>query len=137
MTNIPQNYREVKIYQGKRLPHGKFDGIRIYMTKYGRLPSGISIVYFSCGEIYQVGKKRGGRVLSPKTLDFGSYIKECRQRKEMNISQLATAADISVAQISRIESGLRKTPKPQTLKALALALETDFEDLMRRAGYFD
>lgn len=107
------------------------------MTKYGRLPSGISIVYFSCGEIYQLGNERGGRVLSPKTLDFGSYIKECRQKKEMNISQLATAADISVAQISRIESGLRKTPKPQTLKALALALETDFEDLMRRAGYFD
>ncbi|GBF73185.1 putative transcriptional regulator [Paenibacillus sp. 598K] len=75
--------------------------------------------------------------MSPKTADFGSYIRECRQKKEMNISQLAEAAEISAAQVSRIECGLRLTPKPQTLKALANALDVDFEDLMRRAGYFD
>ncbi|WEK53297.1 MAG: helix-turn-helix transcriptional regulator [Candidatus Cohnella colombiensis] len=69
--------------------------------------------------------------------DLGSYIKNLRIAKEMNMVQFSKESGVSVAQISRIESGLRKVPRPETLKHLSEALDVPHEDLLRAAGYLN
>ncbi|MEV2909756.1 helix-turn-helix transcriptional regulator [Paenibacillus larvae] len=68
-------------------------------------------------------------------LDFGKYLKRQREEKGLTINQLASISGISNAQISRIETGLRNTPKPETIKKLSDALETNYEEMMEAAGY--
>ncbi|WP_054958156.1 transcriptional regulator [Paenibacillus dakarensis] len=66
---------------------------------------------------------------------FGSYLKQLREKRGLSMNQLAQAAEISGSQISRIESGLRGIPKPQTIRKIADALDISYEELMRQAGY--
>ncbi|KKO50966.1 helix-turn-helix domain-containing protein [Paenibacillus sp. DMB20] len=68
---------------------------------------------------------------------FGSYLKELREHRGISINQLAQAAEISGSQISRIENGLRGVPKPPTIRKIADALGSSYEELMSRAGYLD
>lgn len=68
---------------------------------------------------------------------FGSYLKEQREHRGISINQLAQAAEISGSQISRIENGLRGVPKPPTIRKIADALGSSYEELMGRAGYLD
>lgn len=68
---------------------------------------------------------------------FGSYLKTLREQRGISINQLAQAADISGSQISRIENGLRGVPKPPTIRKIADALDSPYEELMSRAGYLD
>ncbi len=70
-----------------------------------------------------------------ETTKIGAYIKELRESKNLGVNQLATYAGVSGAQISRIESGERKNPKPETLAKLAKALKVDYDELMSKAGY--
>lgn len=67
--------------------------------------------------------------------DFGSYIKGIREGKSMTLNQVAMYADISAAQLSRIETGKRGTPKPATVEKIAKALKVDYKELMVVAGY--
>ncbi|WP_025853214.1 helix-turn-helix domain-containing protein [Paenibacillus ehimensis] len=67
--------------------------------------------------------------------NFGSYLKDKRIEKGLNIVQLSETSGMSAAQISRIENGKRGVPKPENIKSLALALEVPYEELMRQAGY--
>lgn len=69
--------------------------------------------------------------------DLGEYLKHLREQKEYSVNQLALKSGISNAQISRIETGKRKSPKPETLRNLAEALDVPYGDLMTRAGYTD
>lgn len=69
--------------------------------------------------------------------NFGSHIKQLRESKKMTLNQLAMYAEISAAQLSRIETGKRGTPKPQTIEKIANALKVDYNELMRIAGYLD
>ncbi|AIC95416.1 helix-turn-helix domain-containing protein [Shouchella lehensis] len=66
---------------------------------------------------------------------FGQFIKELRIDKEITIKELASMSGVSAAQISRLESGVRKSSKPETVKALADALGVDHKTAMERAGY--
>lgn len=66
---------------------------------------------------------------------FGDYMKQLRESKGLTINQLALAAGISGSQISRIENGLRGVPKPTTLRKIAEATGTAYEELMDHAGY--
>lgn len=66
---------------------------------------------------------------------FGQYLRELRVEKGLGINQLATYSGISNAQISRIETGSRGVPKPETIKRLADALKVPYKDMMREAGY--
>lgn len=68
---------------------------------------------------------------------FGSYLKQLREERGWSMNQLAQAAEISGSQISRIESGLRGIPKPQTIRKFADALNGSYEELMKRAGYLE
>ena len=67
--------------------------------------------------------------------EFGEYIKNIRESKNMTLNQVAIYSDISAAQLSRIENGKRGVPKPATIKNLAKALRVDYEELMDKAGY--
>ncbi|MFP4974051.1 helix-turn-helix domain-containing protein [Paenibacillus sp. CN-4] len=68
---------------------------------------------------------------------FGAYLRALRMEKGLTITQLALAAGISSAQISRIENGVRGVPKPGTLRKIAEAGEWPYEELMKYAGYAD
>lgn len=68
---------------------------------------------------------------------FGWYLKQLREKRGWSMNQLAQAAEISGSQISRIESGLRGVPKPQTIRKIADALDGSYEELMKQAGYLE
>lgn len=69
--------------------------------------------------------------------EFGAYIKKIRDSKKLTLNQVALYAEISAAQLSRIETGKRGTPKPQTIEKIAQALKVDYTELMKVAGYVD
>ncbi|WGT40098.1 helix-turn-helix transcriptional regulator [Lysinibacillus sp. 1 U-2021] len=69
--------------------------------------------------------------------EFGNYIKNIRESKNMTLNQVALYAEISAAQLSRIETGKRGTPKPQTIEKIARALKVDYNELMSIAGYIE
>ncbi|BCG57453.1 helix-turn-helix domain-containing protein [Paenibacillus sp. URB8-2] len=67
--------------------------------------------------------------------EFGNYLRALREERDLSINQLALYSGVSNAQISRIENGLRKPPKPETLRKLAQALKIDYDELMAAAGH--
>lgn len=69
--------------------------------------------------------------------EFGEYIKEVRESKNMTLNQVAMYSDISAAQLSRIETGKRGVPKPLTIEKIAQALRIDYIELMKIAGYLE
>ncbi|WP_018755147.1 helix-turn-helix domain-containing protein [Paenibacillus terrigena] len=69
--------------------------------------------------------------------DFGKFLKELREQKELSINQLALKSGVSAPQISRIETGTRGVPKPETIKKLSTALDISSEEMMNVAGYID
>jgi transcriptional regulator with XRE-family HTH domain len=67
--------------------------------------------------------------------EFGEYIKMLRIEKGYKSQrQLAEASGISNGTIARIENGTQK-PTADTLKVLAKFLDTDYVDLLLKAGY--
>lgn len=69
--------------------------------------------------------------------EFGTYIKKIRESKNLTLNQVALYSEISAAQLSRIETGKRGVPKPTTIKKIAEALRTDYDQLMKVAGYLE
>ncbi|WP_049869556.1 helix-turn-helix domain-containing protein [Paenibacillus sp. D9] len=69
--------------------------------------------------------------------ELGSFLKELREKKDLSISDLAYASGVSGAQISRIETGKREQPRPETLQKLAQGLRISYGQLAEKAGYFD
>ncbi|WP_445487314.1 helix-turn-helix domain-containing protein [Niallia sp. 03133] len=67
--------------------------------------------------------------------EFGTFIKKIRESKSLTLNQVALYSEISAAQLSRIETGKRGIPKPQTIKKISDALKYDYDELMRIAGY--
>lgn len=66
---------------------------------------------------------------------FGEFIKRIRKEKDITIKELGEISGVSTAQISRLESGVRKSSRPETVKALADALGIDYKTAMNEAGY--
>lgn len=69
--------------------------------------------------------------------NIGSYIAQLRAEKKMSQRDLAEKSKISNTEISRIEAGKRSNPTPATLRALAEALNVEYSDLMKIAGYIE
>ncbi len=67
-------------------------------------------------------------------MSLGDFIKEKRAAQDMSQRDLAAKADLSNAEISRIEAGLRKDPSPTVLKALARALNVPMSEMLQQAG---
>ncbi len=70
-------------------------------------------------------------------MSLGEYIAAKRKKKGWSQRDLATASNISNAEISRLESGKRKEPSPSVLKEIAKALGVPFEELLQAAGILD
>ncbi len=68
-------------------------------------------------------------------MSLGDYLKTQRKNKDWSQRDLAEASGISNAEISRLESGVRKEPSPSILKSLSTALGIPYEDMMRAAGF--
>lgn len=68
---------------------------------------------------------------------FGEYLKELRKEKSLSQRVLSEKSGVSNAEISRIESGERLKPSPDTLRALAPVLCVQYEELMEKAGYLN
>ncbi len=69
--------------------------------------------------------------------DIGTYLADLRAEKKWSQRELAEKSGISNTEISRIESGKRTNPTPSTLRALADALQVEYRDLMKLAGYIE
>jgi HTH-type transcriptional regulator, competence development regulator len=71
------------------------------------------------------------------TMAFSEYIKKLREDRKISQRELAEAAGISGAAISRIEAGERKKPSASTLKAIAPCLGVSYQELLKQAGYLE
>lgn len=60
----------------------------------------------------------------------GDRVRELRVRRHMTQQRLATAAELSMGQISRIENGKHSSSHFSTLERLADALEVSVDDLI-------
>jgi transcriptional regulator with XRE-family HTH domain len=68
---------------------------------------------------------------------FGEYLKYLRNEKQLSQRELAEKSGISNAEISRLETGDRKSPSPATLKAIAPCLGVSYQELLKHAGYIE
>jgi len=70
---------------------------------------------------------------------IGEYLKGLRQAKGVSQKELSglTQGQVSNAEISRLEAGIRKKPSPAVLKVLAPHLGVPVEALLTEAGYMD
>ncbi|MGH3904684.1 MAG: helix-turn-helix domain-containing protein [Pseudonocardiaceae bacterium] len=66
---------------------------------------------------------------------FGAYIKRLRTEQKLSMRGLAHKANIDSGALTRIEQGKVDTPQPDTLKALAEALQVPLADMFAMAGY--
>ncbi len=67
--------------------------------------------------------------------NFGKYLKDLRLLKGYSINKLSLKSNVSNAHISRLERGVRSVPSPDVIKKLAKALEADYRELFKKAGY--
>ena len=70
-------------------------------------------------------------------MHFGEYLKEARKQKGFTQKELGDLAGLSSGEISKMESGDRKKPSPDLLKAMAPHLDISYEVLMKEAGYLE
>lgn len=68
---------------------------------------------------------------------LGAYIRKARQDTGMTLREVeeATNKEVSNGYLSQLESGKISKPSPHVLFALSTVLRTDYEMLMKRAGY--
>ena len=69
--------------------------------------------------------------------ELGKFIHEKRTEKGLSQRELANAAGISNAEISRLEAGKRKASSPAVLKAIAKALNVPVEVLLEKSGIIE
>lgn len=71
--------------------------------------------------------------LIDRDVTFGKYLQKERVRKKLTVRQLAAKAQISYAELSRIENG--KPPTASTLRKLSPYLSVPIDMLLKHAGY--
>jgi transcriptional regulator with XRE-family HTH domain len=67
--------------------------------------------------------------------DLGGRLRQVRDLRHQPLTAVASAADISTAYLQKLEAGAVKQPSPNILFQLAKALDMDYPELMRLAGY--
>ena len=72
--------------------------------------------------------------MTPRKRSIGELVEALRIEAGLSIRQLAAAADVNPANISRLERGEAPRPQPATLARLAEALGADLEQLYAAAG---
>jgi len=71
------------------------------------------------------------------TISIGSFINLLRNEKGLSMRELSSISGVSTTAISRLEAGQRQHPSIETLKALSVALDVEYGDLMKAAGYIE
>ena len=66
---------------------------------------------------------------------FGTLLRQAREVRALSGSDVARAAGISAAYLSKLESDSVKKPSPHVLHQLSEALEVPYAELMRLSGY--
>lgn len=66
---------------------------------------------------------------------LGAYIRRVRTERDISIRALAAQAHLDSGGLARLEGGKVRTPKPNTLHALAAALNVPLPGLFLLAGY--
>ncbi len=66
---------------------------------------------------------------------LSTILKRERERAHLTVRELAAKATMTSSTLSRIESGLIGSPKPDHLQRLAVALGIDVEELYASVGY--
>jgi HTH-type transcriptional regulator, competence development regulator len=66
---------------------------------------------------------------------LGQRLREVRVLRGRSLADVAAEAEISPAYLQKLEAGGVKQPSPNVLQKLARALELDYPELMRLAGY--
>jgi transcriptional regulator with XRE-family HTH domain len=66
---------------------------------------------------------------------FGSFIRQAREVRGFSAVDVARAAGISPAYMSKLENGAVKKPSPHVLHRLSEALTVPYAELMRLNGY--
>lgn len=69
-----------------------------------------------------------------KEKKIGEVIAEAREKKKISQRQLAKVANISNAELSKIESGEREVPNPKTLRKISKHIDLNYNDLMYMVG---
>jgi transcriptional regulator with XRE-family HTH domain len=72
-----------------------------------------------------------------RVVSFGEYLTSLVDRNGTNLQQLSYKTRIASGHLSRIASGKRPPPKPAALRVLAEALNVDYVEMLREAGYID
>jgi len=67
--------------------------------------------------------------------DLGIHLRHKRELRGKSLNAIASAASISTAYLQKLEAGGVKQPSPNVLHQLGQALELDYAELMRLAGY--
>ena len=66
---------------------------------------------------------------------IGPLLKRTRQVRALSASDVARAAGISAAYLSKLEHNAVKKPSPPVLHQLSEALDLPYAELMRLSGY--
>lgn len=70
-------------------------------------------------------------------MNFGEHIKKIRTEKGLSMRELERRSGLSQSYISQLEKGIQQNPKNETIQKLALGLNTDYQELLRKAGHVD
>ena len=78
-----------------------------------------------------------GDVSRAPDISLGAHLLRLRTAVGMSLRQVeeATHKEVSNAYLSQLENGKISKPSPNILHSLSLVYNTQYEDLMRRAGY--
>lgn len=68
-------------------------------------------------------------------VELGQRLRDVRELRDRSLSDVATEAEISPAYLQKLEAGGVKQPSPNVLHKLAGALNLDYAEVMRLAGY--
>jgi transcriptional regulator with XRE-family HTH domain len=78
---------------------------------------------------------RRDKSVSRNLQQLSALLRGERQRAGLTVRHLAEVAGLVPSTVSRLESGLIATPRPEHLQRLARALGIDVEELYAAAGY--
>ncbi len=81
---------------------------------------------------------KGAILLEDRAIKLGIYIKEKRKKKFPKLDNFTEATGINKGTLSKLENGkLAKNVSPFLLKDIAKALNIDYKDLYKIAGYLE
>ena len=70
-------------------------------------------------------------------MNFGEYLGKLLSEKHLSINEVSMRSHVNSGHLSKVVRGERGVPKPDTIKAIAMAIGVPYEEMMRHANYFE